>query len=170
MSTIDLYCFSVMNETSFLQREIQQSRPFRSRSQETTLALFRTADLLRRRFAAVMEAEGVTFQQYNVLRILRGADEPLPTLTIAERMVEKAPGVTRMLDRLESKGWVRRERCAQDRRQVLCSITTEGLERLDVLQAPVDRLDDTCMAMLGQQEQQDLVRFLDEIRRGNPDD
>lgn len=159
-----------MNDTGSLRREIQQSKPFRSRSQEATLALFRTADLLRRRFAEVMEAEGVTFQQYNVLRILRGASEALPTLTIAERMVEKTPGVTRMLDRLETKGWVRRERCAADRRQVLCSITQQGLERLDALQSSVEALDDSCMAMLSQQDQENLIWMLDAIRQSDPDD
>ncbi len=158
-----------MNDTGSIRREIQQSKPFRSRSQEATLALFRTADLLRRRFAEVMEAEGVTFQQYNVLRILRGASKAVPTLTIAERMVEKTPGVTRMLDRLEAKGWVRRERCTADRRQVLCSITQAGLDRLDALQPPVDALDDTCMAMLSQEDQKTLIRMLDAIRHGNPD-
>ena len=87
---------------SQLKREIRQNRPFRSRSQEASLGLFRTADLLRRRFHAVLEPKGITQQQYNVLRILRGAgDGGLPTLTIAERMVERTPGITRLLDRLE---------------------------------------------------------------------
>src|SRR6185295_1524706 len=113
-----------VNETSALQREIRQTRPFRSRSQEAMLALLRTADQVHRSFARVVEPHGITLQQYNVLRILRGAgDAGLPTLEIGARMIERSPGVTRLIDRLEAKGWVRRERCPHDRRQVLCWIT-----------------------------------------------
>lgn len=147
--------------------EIRQTRPFRSRSQEATLALFRTADLVRRRFAQVMEERGVTLQQYNVLRILRGAGvDGLPTLGIAERMVEQTPGVTRLLDRLEAKGWVERERSSSDRRQVLCRISPLGLEVLAELDEPVNELDDHCLAMLSGPELETLIHLLDRIRTG----
>ena len=99
-----------------LQHEIQQSHPFRSHSQEAVLGILRTADLLRRVISQIVEPWGITQQQYNVMRILRGAgDEGLPTLTIAQRMVERTPGITRLIDRLESKGWVERTRCPNDR-------------------------------------------------------
>ena len=155
-------------EASALQREIGQRRPFRSTSQEATLALFRTADLLRRHFARVVEARGVTMQQYNVLRILRGAGpEGVPTLAIADRMIEQAPGVTRLLDRLEAKGWVRRERCTEDRRQMLCWITEAGARLLAELDGPVDAADDEALAMLSPDDQKILVRLLDAIRAGH---
>ena len=77
--------------------DIQQQVPFRTRSQEAYLGLVRAADDLKRRTTAVLGAGGVTLQQYNVLRILRGAgNEGLPTLTIGERMIERTPGVTRL--------------------------------------------------------------------------
>ena len=108
-----------MEEMSQLQREIRQGKPFRSRGQEVVVALLRTADLVRRAVSQAVETHDITLQQYNVLRILRGAgDKGLPTLEIADRMIEHAPGVTRLLDRLEAKGLVRRERCREDRRQI----------------------------------------------------
>ena len=83
--------------------------------------------MLVRRFSNLVEPHGISLQQYNVLRILRGAGKSgTPTLDIADRMIEKTPGITRLLDKLEAKQLVRRERCPEDRRQVLCWITNAG--------------------------------------------
>ena len=102
------------------------------------VSLMRTADLVRRAVAVVIDGQGITLQQYNVLRILRGAGgEGLPTLEIAERMIEQTPGITRLLDRLEAKQLVGRERCPADRRQVTCRISREGLRLLAALDGPV---------------------------------
>ena len=152
---------------SQLQREIRQGKPFRSRGQEVVVALLRTADLVRRTVGRALEPHDITLQQYNVLRILRGAGEQgLPTLEIADRMIEQAPGVTRLLDRLEVKGLVRRQRCAQDRRQVLCWLTPAGLELVERLDEPVDSADAEAVAMLTPEEQERLLRMLDAIRSG----
>jgi DNA-binding MarR family transcriptional regulator len=116
-----------------------------------------------------LEPHDITLQQYNVLRILRGAGEQgLPTLEIGERMIEQAPGVTRLLDRLEAKALVRRERCAQDRRQVLCWLTASGLELVERLDEPVDSADAQAVAMLTPDEQDRLLRMLDAIRTSPP--
>src|SRR3954464_4626707 len=121
---------------SAVQEEIQQRRPFSSAAEEAVVALVRTADLLRRSLGKIVEPHGITLQQYNVLRILRGAGtDGLPTLEIAARMVEHAPGVTRLLDRLQGKAFVRRQRSAAARRQIRCWITPAGLELLDRLEA-----------------------------------
>lgn len=150
---------------SRLQQEIKQSKPFRSTAQEATLGLLRTTDVLRRRMAALIEPHGITGQQYNVLRILRGAGgEGLPTLEIAERMIEQAPGVTRLLDRLETKRLVHRERCPEDRRQVTCRITTSGLTLLGRLDEIVNGADETMLQDLTPAEQKQLIRLLDRIR------
>ena len=157
-----------MSRRSTLKREIQQRRPFRSLSQEAALGLFRTADVIRQRFSQVMSPHGVTQQQYNVLRILRGAgQEGLATLTIAERMVERTPGITRLIDRLKTKGLVERERAAGDRRCVVCRITPEGLELLDRLTEPMNRADDESLSMLSTEEQEQLIELLDRIREGH---
>src|SRR5258708_15740544 len=122
---------------SAVQEEIQQRRPFSSPSEEAVVALVRTADLLRRALTDVVEPQGITLQQYNVLRILRGAGaEGLPTLEIAGRMIEQAPGVTRLLDRLQAKALVRRQRSPEDRRQIRCCITPASLALLTRPQSP----------------------------------
>ncbi len=148
-----------------LQQEIRQSKPFRSRGQEALLGLMRTATLLRQRVAATVEPHGVTPQQYNVLRILRGAgEEALPTLEIAERLIEPSPGVTRLIDRLEAQGLVSRRRCPEDRRQVLCRITDEGLALLSSMSADVDAMEATALDVLEPDEVDRLIGLLDRIR------
>lgn len=155
------------SQPSRLQQELKQNRPFRSLGQEATVAMLRTSDLLRRRMGVVLESEDVTLQQYNVLRILRGAGpEGLPTLEIADRMIEQTPGITRLLDRLEAKGLVGRERCPTDRRQVTCRIASAGLALLTRLDPAVNVADDTLLGPLTQTELRSLIRLLDRIREG----
>jgi DNA-binding MarR family transcriptional regulator len=145
--------------------EIKQSKPFRTRSQEAYLALLRTADDSRRFISRVLEPAGVTLQQYNVLRILRGAGgQGLPTLAIAERMVERTPGVTRLIDRMEEKGWVIRARCTEDRRRVWCRITRAGLALLASLDEPVNAVDDSFHEVLADEELSRLIEYLDRLR------
>ena len=154
-----------MAPTSTLQREIRQRRPFSSPAHESVVALLRTTDLVRRHATALLDGYAVTLQQFNVLRILRGAgDAGLPTLEVAERMIEQTPGVTRLLDRLEAKGLVRRQRCPKDRRQHLCWITPEGLALLARLDGPVERANRESLKGLGNGDQRELVRLLDLVR------
>lgn len=167
-STIHLYIEPMSDETSALQREIKQRRPFSSPGQEAFLGLLRTADVLRRSVARVLEPYDVTPQQYNVLRILRGAGaDGLPTLTIGERMLEDSPGVTRLIDRLAAKGLVDRARSTEDRRQVLCRITSAGLDLLARMDEPMNEKDEHALKMLTVDEQKQLIRLLDRIRAGH---
>ncbi len=99
--------------------------------------LIRTTFAVRRRFDAEMKAHGITGQQYNVLRILRGADGPLPTMDVAERMIEPEPGITRMIRRLEKKEFVARHPCPDDARRTLCALTHQGQRVLDELDGPI---------------------------------
>jgi MarR family transcriptional regulator, organic hydroperoxide resistance regulator len=150
-----------------LQRELKQNRPFASPTQEAAVSLLRTADLVRRSVAAVVEPHGLTPQQYNVLRILRGAGaDGLPTLEIAERMVEQTPGITRLIDRLELKQLVSRERSATDRRQVFCRITAQGLSLLTALDAPVVEAEREALGVLSDGELTQLLSLLDRARNG----
>src|SRR5690606_6318562 len=117
--------------TSRLQAEIQQTKPFPSVYEEVILSILRTADLIRTAISDVLAPAGITMQQYNVLRILRGAgDAGLPTLAIGDRMIEYSPGITRLLDRMEAKGWILRELCKIDRRVVHARNSPEGLQLL----------------------------------------
>lgn len=126
-----------MSVDSALQIEIQQSRPFVSHEEELMLAVLRTADLIRGAIAKALVPYGITTQQYNVLRILRGSGKRgMPTLSIGERMIERTPGVTRLLDRLEAHGWVERDRCQRDRRVVYAKITDSGIDLLDQIGTP----------------------------------
>ncbi len=132
------------------------------------MALLRTADVVRRYIGRVLEPHGVTTQQFNVLRILRGAGpEGLPTLAIGERMIEEAPGITRLLDRLEAKGLVRRERCPEDRRQVLCYATPTALELLGRIDGTMDDADEQGLGMLSDVDKVELIRLLDTVRAGH---
>ncbi len=141
---------------------------FRSREQEATLGLLRTADAIKRHFSQVIERHGITLQQYNVLRILRGAGpDGLPTLTIGERMIEQTPGVTRLVDRLEKKELVSRSPCDKDRRRVYCRITPEGLSLLDELDEPINRADAHSVAVLASSDIDSLIALLDRVRASN---
>ena len=152
---------------SRIQQEIKQTRPFHSKAEEAAIALMRTADMVRRGVATIVEPYGITTQQYNVLRILRGAgDTGLPTLEIAERMIEQTPGITRLIDRLEQKRLVARERCATDRRQVFCRITRDGLKLLSELDQPILDIDDWALASLPVRELGQLIALLDKARKG----
>ena len=150
-----------------LRDEIRQTRPFAAPSQEAAVALLLTADLVRRAVASVLDPHGITPQQYNVLRILRGAGtDGLPTLDVAQRMIEQTPGITRLIDRLESKKLVIRKRCATDRRQVFCRITAPGLALLARLDKPLRDAEDSALATLSPKQLEQLVTLLDKARTG----
>jgi DNA-binding MarR family transcriptional regulator len=158
------YCPAV-TPRSRIQDEIQQTRPFRSRTVEAGAAVLRTADTLRRYLEAVLEPYGVTWQQYNVMRILRGAGpDGLPTLAIGERMIEQTPGISRLVDRLVAKGLVARTRGTRDLRQVICHLTPTGRDLLARLDAPTDAADDFMFSGLSHAQLGTLVTLLDEVR------
>ena len=153
--------------SSMLQDEIKQTRPFRSSAEEVVVSVLRTAAVMQRHLAQVVEAHGITIQQYNVLRILRGAgDAGLPTLAIRDRMVEEAAGITRLLDKLESAGHVVRERSTPDRRQVLCHITPKGEALITTLDGPVDAANQCASSNLDDVERQQLIELLGAVRAG----
>ena len=150
---------------SRLQEELKQNKPFPSTAHEGALGLMRTADVFHRRGAAIVEPRGNTLQQYNVLRILRGAgEEGLQTLEVAARMVEQTPGITRLMDRLEAKSLVRRHRCPKDRRQHLCWITPAGQTLLDELEQPMSDAVEAGFTKLDETDRIAFIRLLDAIR------
>jgi DNA-binding MarR family transcriptional regulator len=104
-------------------------------------------------------------QQYNVLRILRGAGvRALPTLEIRERMIEQTPGITRLLDKLEQRGWVTRNRHEGDRRQVLCLITPSGKKLIDSLDDSVESIYDRLLGTVPDTDVKSMVRAMDKLR------
>ena len=133
--------------------------------EEAIVAVIKTADLIVRLMDRKLIGLGLSHQQYNVLRIVRGAGAAgIPTLAIGERLIECAPGMTRLLDRLEEKGMVRRERCKQDRRQVLCYITGKGEQLLAELQPLVDGLAERALEQIPHAELESFIETLEHIR------
>jgi DNA-binding MarR family transcriptional regulator len=136
------------------------------RHKAVVIAILHSADRLRRRGEALLAPHDITLQQFNVLRILRGArPDGLCTLTIAERMIEQTPGITRLIDRLEKKGLVRRVRSEEDRRQVWCRITPAGERLLARLDNPVEEFDRAAVRGLSPADQERLTALLGLVHR-----
>jgi MarR family transcriptional regulator, organic hydroperoxide resistance regulator len=156
------------NGANGVQAEIAQRRPFHSVKAELAVSILRTAALIERHFAQVVARTGVTIQQYNVLRILRGAGaDGLPTLVIRDRMIHAAPGITRLLDKLEKAGLARRERTSPDRRQVFCYITDEGRTVVEALEEEMREADEIAVGNLTEPEQKQLLKLLEGVRSGH---
>jgi DNA-binding MarR family transcriptional regulator len=144
--------------------EIKQTKPQRTPGQMAVITIFRTADVLRHTVERSLSAFGVSNEQYNVLRILRGAGESgLPTLEISSRMLSRSPNITRLLDKLIAKKLVRRSRPKDDRRVVIVSVTPQGLELLAHLDGVVDNVFNN-FPTTTKAEIETLVDVLDRIR------
>ena len=155
---------------SGLRQKIRQTSPFRSPEEEAYLNLQRTANLLLQGLTRLLREQapgraGVTPSQYNVLRILRGSHpDALTCGEIGERLVTPGPDVTRLLDRLEDRGWVERERDTGDRRVVRSRITEAGLAVLDGLDRPVAEWLKTQLGHLGGAELGRMIDVLEAAR------
>lgn len=147
-----------------LGSEIKKQGPFASPEQEATLALARTNDQLHLRFERLFRRYNLRPAQYNILRILRGAQMPLPILEIASRTVTVVPGITGLIDRLESAGLVKRRRCTADRRKIYVEITPAALDLLECLDEPVLQLHKQLLGHLSAAELTTLVGLLEKIR------
>jgi len=154
--------------SSAVQSEIRQNKPFRSTAQEATIALLRTASVVNRTLARVVEPSGLSLAQYNALRIIRGAGTGgIPTLSIRERMIEEGTTITRLLDKLEEAGLIRRERSYPDRRQVLCFVSDTGRGLLDTLDPQVDSADEAVVSTLSDAQLDRFIELLDVVRKAN---
>src|SRR5437016_8528304 len=135
-----------------IQAEIKQAKPFSSLEEEALISLQRTADQLQWHASELLKPYGISPTQYNALRILRGSkDEGLPCSEIAERMINRDPDITRLVDRLERRGLVVRSRRSRDRRVIIARITPAGLKLLQTLDGPVEEFNRRMLAHLGQQ-------------------
>lgn len=150
-----------------LQQELKKKKPFDLPEQEAYLNIIRTASFLDGAFDALFKHHGLTNAQYNVLRILRGEGERLPSLTVAERLVTRVPDITRLVDRLEAAGLVKRERCTEDRRVVYVSITPKGLALLATLDEPIRETHRAQLAHMPRKELIELSRLL--VRARTPE-
>lgn len=148
-----------------LQKELKQTKPFRSPEEEVILSIMHTAEYLTSSISTVLKTADLTVTQYNVLRILRGADsEGLSCGEISERMITKESDITRLLDRVEARGFISRERPANNRRVVVARITDEGQSVLAELDNPIDELNRSLVGHLGNKKQTNLSGLLEAVR------
>jgi DNA-binding MarR family transcriptional regulator len=148
-----------------LRAELKQTKPFPRRSAEALLGVLRTAAILEHQMGEVLKRHRITMTQYNVLRILRGAgSKGLCGREIGERMVSKVPDVSRLLDRMEEMGLIRRLRDSADRRHVTALITAKGLEVVARATPDLEVVERARFGRLGSGQLSAVIDALEEVR------
>lgn len=146
-----------------VEQEILQQRPFRSDKERLIVTIMRTSAWICEQFERELEPYGISQQQYNVLRILRGSTEPLSTCDIRRRMIDHASDTSRIVDRLIAKGSVEKAPDPLDRRRIEVRLTPQGhqlLERLD----PIVRAFHQRATVLSPEERRMMIECLDRLR------
>jgi DNA-binding MarR family transcriptional regulator len=150
---------------SRLLEELGQKKPFATLEDEVFVNVLKTAEDFLRKEAELLKPYDLTPSQYNVLRILRGAGaDGLICREIGERMIARDPDVTKLIDRLEGRGLVTRERQQKDRRVIVIRITDEALKTLAEMDRPVLDLTSGLLGHLGEQRLRALNTLLEEAR------
>jgi DNA-binding MarR family transcriptional regulator len=148
-----------------------KTRRFDSPEQEAFLGLWRTYDRLRALEDAVFERFELTSQQYNVLRLLAAAGpSKIRTLELASRLISRAPDITRMLDKLEQRGLIDRDRPASNRRTVEVGITDRGKELLEELREPIRDCHRAQLGHLKPAQLRELIALLKIVREPHEDE
>ena len=142
-----------------ISKDIQSSFP--SDRIKALVNLKYTANWLNKISDKIFSEFGISAQQYNILRILRGAGEAINVKTVKERMIEVSPNSTRLTDKLVEKKLIFRERCNSDKRNIFIEITKEGLELVERIKLDDSRLQ---LKVLSEKELEELNRILDKIR------
>jgi DNA-binding MarR family transcriptional regulator len=145
-----------------IEKDIQQSK-FRNEYHKTVVNLIFTYNWITEKTKQFFEKGDITSQQYNILRILRGAGNPLSTLQIRQRMLDKMSDTSRIVDRLVKKELVQKVICKTDRRLVDVTITDTGLQLLDKLDSYNEQMD-AMLESLSEEEAKMLNQLLDKIR------
>lgn len=150
-------------EIRTIEEEINQTRPFQSAFQKASVNLLYTFNCVTEQIRTQLDPYGITVQQYNVLRILRGADGPLTTSVIRERMLDRMSDTSRLVDRLVKKELASRSTCPNDRRLVDVSITDAGRELLADLDGQMANTHQYT-EVFGEKEAKQLSNLLDRLR------
>ncbi len=151
---------------SALQNELKKRGPFASVEQEATLAVMRTSDLLENRLARLLREFDLTLTQYNVLRILRGEGKPLPCLEVADRMIQVAPAITRVVDQLLASKLITKTQSAHDRRVFEIETTPSAIRLLRELHKPILDLHASLLSSVSKTELKTLIQVLEAVRAG----
>lgn len=150
-----------------LQTEIQQTKPFESPQVEAFLNLTRSQAVLSQRHDQLLKQHRLTPAMYNILRILRGAGTTGATCSdVASRLLTRVPDVTRLIDRLVARGWVKRRRTERDRRLVLLTLTAQGATILAEVDRPLQNVIESELAHMTSDELEALNRLLVKARKG----
>jgi len=153
--------------TSKPRQESKQATSSANREEEVYLSILRTAERMSRGVNETLRQADLTATQYNALRILRGAGEAGASCSeISERMVTKDSDITRLLDRLEARGLISRERDTEDRRRIATRITDEGLRVLAELDVPIAQCHRNQLGHLGEKQLASLSKLLAAARDG----
>ncbi|MEJ7759742.1 MAG: MarR family transcriptional regulator [Gemmatimonadaceae bacterium] len=148
-----------------LRHEIKQNKQFRSRYEEAVLNIARTSNILSNSMEKVFRPHGITATQYNVLRILRGSEpDGLCRNEIRDRMLNRMPDVTRLLDRMEEAGLINRVRDSDDRRLVTTRVTKTGRKLVDGLDEEVENENRRRLGHLTEHQLKTLIGLLTEVR------
>ena len=148
-----------------LREEIRQNKPFNSLQQEASLNLYRTSNVVTDSFEQMLKPYGITGTQYNVLRILRGAEpRGLCRNEVRDRLLNRMPDATRLLDRMEEAGLVSRSRDGEDRRLVSTQLTRQGRRLVDELDDVVAREHERRFGHLSEQQLRTLIKLLTVVR------
>ena len=151
--------------SSKLAAEIRQKEPFALLEEEAALNLVRTHEFLQQRQTDFFKQFRLTLTQYNVLRILRGAGKAgVSCSQAAERMVVADPDITRLLDRLEARQLIERQRSARDRRVVISRITAQGVALLKDIDRPLAEFLKRQLGHIGKQRLAQLIEILESVR------
>jgi DNA-binding MarR family transcriptional regulator len=149
-----------------LKNEIAQERPFSSTEEEAFLNLLRTSDCLHRAFQRRSRDWGVTSTQYNVLRILRGAQpQGLTCSAIGDRMITAEPDITRLLARMKTLKLIKQQRDKRDRRVVWTQISASGLELLRKMDPEIQQTPKDLLGHMKDAEVTELIRLLELARK-----
>ncbi len=153
-----------------LKSEIGQATPFSSLEEEAILNVMRTSDCLQRAFQHKTRDWGLTSTQYNVLRILRGAQpDGLPCAAIGKRMIAMEPDITRLLRRLKVLKLIRQHRDRQDRRVVWTQISQAGLDLLRAMDPVIQRIPLELLGHIGRGALAEMIRLLESARQSCAD-
>lgn len=145
-----------------IEKDIQQSK-FRNEYHKTVVNIIYTYNWVTEKTKAIFDREDITPQQYNILRILRGAGKPMSTLQIRQRMLDKMSDTSRIVDRLVKKDLVQKVICKTDRRLVDVTITGQGMQLLDKLDGYNNEMD-ALLGNISEDEAKMLNHLLDKIR------
>jgi DNA-binding MarR family transcriptional regulator len=145
-----------------IENDINQPK-FRNEYQKAIINLMFTSNWMNEKMRNFFERENITPQQFNILRILRGAGKPISTLQIRQSMLDKMSDTSRIVDRLLTKDYVKKNTCENDKRLVDVSITSKGkklLEKMDKCEEEMDQI----LSGISEAEAKVLNKLLDKLR------